>query len=220
MSLAIWCVFSSFLLGRSMKSTYLAVKGLKVAKESMIAEAGYLLNLQGTPWAFVGAAAMIDYCSRLQNGGHTDRWKYIGFIRKYFPSKYRAFEYRRKHRRKSMTATGIVVSNSKTDLPEQMYYILRCGLVHAYSLVPSATERNNGGRTRSIWLIHRASKTQNHLTNFELRPYVTDAAYFVAEDFIADLQTAIRALFKDISVRENIRTALTKQPPIWPLDTN
>ncbi len=200
-----------------MSSTRIPVQRLNVAKQYMINEAGYLLNLQGTPWAFVGAAAMIDYCARLQNGGHTDKWQYIAFIRKYFPADYRDFEYRRNHRRRYKTAAGsIAKSNTKKDLPEQMYYILRCGLVHAYSLVPSETERKNGGRKRSITLIHRADQIQDHLTNFELRPHVTDAAYFVAEDLIADLQTAIRALFNDRTVRENIRNALLKQPPIWP----
>jgi hypothetical protein len=54
-----------------MPTTYIPVKGLKVAKQYLLNEAGYLLNMQGSPWAFVGVAVMIDHCARLRNGGRT-----------------------------------------------------------------------------------------------------------------------------------------------------
>lgn len=53
------------------------------------------------------------------------RHNYSGFVRKFLPEKYRTFPYK----------------NGKTDLPEQMEYVLRNGLVYNFSLVPRRTPR-------------------------------------------------------------------------------
>jgi hypothetical protein len=77
------------------------------------------------------------------------RHNHSGFVRKFLPEKYRTFPYK----------------NGKTDLPEQMEYVLRNGLVH--SLVSFQDERQElwlsvGLRVvvTRLWFFPRTSKTK------------------------------------------------------------
>lgn len=76
---------------------------------------------------FLCLASLIDYLSKLAYGTDLADWKrYIEFINEFFPSGYKRFQYR----------------IGKKDLPEQMYYVLRNGMVHSFSLIPDEKGRN------------------------------------------------------------------------------
>jgi len=167
---------------------------------------------------------MIDYLAGLHQGKKAGKADYIAFIREYFPKAYSDFEYNTAHRK---PGTGLKRKNgtrtkrelTRKDLPEQMYYILRCGLVHRFSLVPSPAELENGGRERSI-TIHSRDDSQRdgkkHLDNFSQPPFVQDSAYFVDEDLLDDIIGVTKALFADKKNHPKIRRMLNTQPFISP----
>src|SRR5689334_12604309 len=74
-----------------------------------------------SPWCFLCLSALIDYLSiAAYPNKKKQRDRYVAFIENFFPAKYKNFKYK----------------NGQTDLPDQMYYVLRNGLVHSFSLVP------------------------------------------------------------------------------------
>jgi hypothetical protein len=157
------------------------------------------------PWGFLCLSALIDYLSRLANGKNVGRRGYIQFIRDYFPDEYKNFHYK----------------NGATDLPEQMYYVLRNGLVHSFSLIPDVGKGKKVGRDRSIVLIHAESAKRrglSHLDNYGGQHGQLDAALFVAEDFLNDTKIAAYTLLQKAmteSVLEgHILSWFTRHPPI------
>jgi hypothetical protein len=157
------------------------------------------------PWGFLCLSALIDYLARLANGCNRGRTGYIDFIRNHFPDKYRNFKYR----------------SGQQDLPEQMYHVLRCGLVHSFSLIPDQSARSKVGRDRSIVLIHECAAKERGLAHLD--PYVgphgrLDAALFVAERFLDDTKTAADALIQKAlpgsTLEANILTWFHDYPPI------
>ena len=135
----------------------------------------------GSPWVFVGASAFLEYLTKL--AGRTGSQGYKDFVSDELEKVngfYRSFRYR----------------NGAQDLPTQMYHVLRCGIVHSLSLVPDARAVAAGGRDRSIVLCHAQearSKKLSHLGNYTGGGL--DAALFVAEDFVDDLQKVTAQLF-------------------------
>ncbi len=155
------------------------------------------------PWVFLSAASMIEYLSKLVNGSDLKSEGYKQFIKDYLAQvrpEYASFTFR----------------NGRADLPEQMYHILRCGIVHNYSLIPDAISRTKGGRDRSIVLTHRG-RGYTHLGRFS-KADAPDAVVFVAEDFIEDLNKVVGLIFssakKDDSIKHNIESWLKEHPPI------
>src|SRR5882672_2865550 len=92
------------------------------------------------PWIFLCAAAFIDYLSKLSSGRTPTKpfERYPQFIKDFFPEKYDRFSYATSRR------------SNETSLPHQMYYILRCGMVHSFSFVPEQTVKRYGGRAGSV----------------------------------------------------------------------
>jgi hypothetical protein len=76
----------------------------------------------GSPWVFLCGSAVIEYLSKLAYGAG-GRANFIKFIKAYMPIPYHEFRY----------------ASKSSDLPEQMYYVLRCGIVHSFSLIPDTT---------------------------------------------------------------------------------
>lgn len=137
-----------------------------------------------SPWGFVCAAAFLDCLSKLVAGQDNKRGGYKDFVKDYLakinPS-YASFKYK---------------SGAK-DLPEQLYHVFRCGIVHQFSLVPDQQSLNSGGRLRSIVLCHRKeSKRRNlpHLSQYS-SGNISDAVVFVAEDFGKDLENVVKLIF-------------------------
>lgn len=201
----------------------LPVTDIANAEGYLITHLEALRHQRGNIWIFLGLATTIDYLAGLERGKRAGRRGYIDFIRNYFPEKYSDFEYESTHRK---PGTGILKKGvrskrqmTKKDLPEQMYFIFRCGLVHSFSLVPSLDEIENGGRERSITIHSRVDAERdgkNHLDNFKLTPHVVDSAYFVDEDLLDDVIAVVRKLFADKKKHHKIGKMLNLQPFISP----
>jgi len=162
-----------------------------------------------SPWGFVCAAAFLDCLSKLVAGQDNKRKGYKDFVKNYLarinPS-YESFQYK---------------SGSK-DLPDQLYHVFRCGLVHQFSLVPDQQSLDSGGRLRSIVLCHRKeSKRRNlqHLSRYSPGK-ISDAAVFVAEDFGKDLKNLVKLIFssqaKTINpdIAQKMEEWVKKHPPV------
>ncbi len=152
----------------------------------------------GSPWVFLCGAAVIEYLSKLAYGGG-GRTNFIKFVKEYMPTSYRKFSYACK----------------KKDLPKQMYHVLRCGIVHSFSLIPDEQGKENGGRDRSIALSHDIC--DGHIKNVSTER-APDACCLNAFEFVADLASTMRKLFQaaktNTQVKTNITNWLTKFPPI------
>jgi hypothetical protein len=163
----------------------------------------------GTPWGFLCGAAFLDCLSKLAEGQDRRRQGYKDFVRKYLKAinpAYSAFKY----------------ANGKADLPEQLYHVFRCGILHSFSLVPDATSAKQGGRRRSIVLCHRKEAKRmgiTHLSRYST-PIIPDACVFVAEDFVKDLKRVTALLFGpkarkiDPDITTKMKTWVKQQPPI------
>jgi hypothetical protein len=168
------------------------------------------LAQRGDPWVFLCASSFLEYLARLEKGGATNAGEYKSFLRKYLYKVcplYGRFRYR----------------SGAGDMADQMYHVLRCGIVHGFSLVADATAKKHGGWDRSILLAHRSSG-QKHLSpyvNNRVKPKV-DAVIFVAEDFVEDIAKLAEFLFRESrkkagtakTLRQNMRNWFTQYPPI------
>jgi len=108
-----------------------------------------------------------------------------------------------------------------TDLPEQMYHVLRCGIVHSLSLIPDPQARQSGGRDRPIVLAHRAECAERglrHLSAYSTQA-VPDAVLFVAEDFIDDLDTLLEMVFTEARRDTDLENRMLKWLADYPLIT-
>lgn len=164
----------------------------------------------GTPWGFLCVAAFLDCLSKLV-AGNDDRKRegYKDFIKKYLKTinpKYASFRY----------------LSGKTDLDEQLYHVLRCGIIHSFSMTPDKQSLNNGGRPYSIVLCHQTeAKTKRlfHLSNYS-KGTVKDACILIAEDFGKDLEEVVGFIFSpkarriDTNITKNMKQWIKQQPPI------
>lgn len=77
----------------------------------------------GDVWVFLMCSVFIEYLVKLVSGKEaTNKDDYKHFIGTYLSlidPRYKNFKY----------------SNGKTDLPDQMYHVLRCGIVHGFSFI-------------------------------------------------------------------------------------
>lgn len=151
----------------------------------------------GNPWVFLCGTALIEYLSKLAEGTNCGGGGFKRFVRTYMPAGYKTFQYK----------SGIQV------LPEQLYHVLRCGIVHSYSLIPDQQAKDKGGRDRSIVLDHEAK----HISPFSSQN-VKDACCLNAWDFVRDIEGACRDLFAkaktDTALSANISGWLQSHPPI------
>lgn len=174
-------------------------------KQLLIAVENYCQDT--TPLPFVLGAAFIDYYSKMVKGHDEEGRGYKEFI----------VNYMQKVRKEYQTFTYL---NTKDNLPEQMWHVMRCGLIHTFSLFPDKRIRNQPGRVRSIVLCHKKEairKGLKHLSRYS-GPENLDAALFVAEDFIDDLIAVNDLIFdqalNDPDLKSNIERWLTQCPPI------
>lgn len=168
------------------------------------------LATRGDPWFFLCASSYIEYLARITYGKSTNQKDYKDFLKYYFFKacpKYDKFKF----------------NTGQKDLDIQMYHVLRCGIVHSFSLIADNVAAGHGGRNRSILLAHRASGKQ-HLSNYinnRTTPKI-DAAIFIAEDFADDIEEATKHIFKSSrklkangkNLRQNIKKWSSKHPPI------
>lgn len=172
-------------------------------KQYFLARCNELISLahRGDPWVFLCSSAMIEYLTKMTSG-ESGREAYIAFVNNYFKrvnSRYTTFQYQ----------------NGETDLPRQMYVILRCGIVHQFSFVPRQLEINNGGRIRSIILGHEMNGGI-HLSAYTENEF--DSAVFIAEQFSKDIKSVVELIFRDASDTQELETSIltfvNQYPPI------
>ena len=162
----------------------------------------------GTPWVFLCASTFLEYLAKLVYENYSDRKDYFKFIRSYLAKirpLYKDFNYKK---------------NKKQDLPEQMYFILRCGIAHSFSFYPDKIGNNIIGRKQSIVLGHRKNCKQRKLTHLSYysSKKIKEAALFIAEDFIDDIKKLAVLIFEEAksnrSLKNNIKNRLIFQLPI------
>ncbi len=157
-----------------------------------------------SPWCYLCLSALIDYLSSAAYPGQKQWKRYPAFIENFFPAKYRRFKFK--------------FNNAQQDLPEQMYYILRNGLTHSFSLFPDLSMPNWGGRIRSIVLAHRSNAGGRPHLSPHSSTSAPDAVLFIAEDFLADTKWAAYKLLREAkrgsSLEKSVLARFTAQPPI------
>lgn len=163
----------------------------------------------GPPWGFLCAAAFLDCLSKLVAGQDNKAKGYKHFVKDYLAKinpAYASFKYK----------------NGATNLPEQLYHVFRCGIIHSFSLVPDQQSLNSGGRSRSIVLCHRKESKRKHLPHLSRYSAgkISEAAVFVAEDFGKDLKKVVKLIFSpqvktiDPQITKKMKKWVYQQPPI------
>lgn len=101
-----------------------------------------------------------------------------------------------------------------------MWCVLRCGIVHNFSLIPDKRIEpcKSNARDRSIILTHRKNKDGPHLSNYTGIKNNRDSALFVAEDFANDINITVEYIFKEAKnnrqLENNIMSWIRQFPPI------
>ena len=152
----------------------------------------------GTPTGFLCLAAFVDFLAKLAAGDDNKREGYIDLITNYFPDAYKNFTYK----------------SGDKDLPAQFYSVLRCGILHGFSLYPDQANRNNS-KVRTIVISHDGKdggKTFTHLSNYTNKKF--DAALLIADKLCDDMSSAIQKMFTYTTVQVNAEKWVKKQPPI------
>ena len=159
----------------------------------------------GDVWVFLMCSTFIEYLVKLVSGKEdTGRSEYKDFIRNYLYQinpLYRDFKY----------------ASGETDLPDQMYHVLRCGIVHGFSLIADKKAKKKNGRNRSILIGHRSGQGEiPHLGLIQTDKY--DAAFLCAEDFAEDIDRVIDLIFQtaehDRTLEHKILMWTKAYPPI------
>ncbi len=150
---------------------------------------------KGDPWVFLCGSVTIEYLAKIC---FNKVEIYVKFIKQYMSKvdhRYVDFKFK----------------NGKSDLPDQMYYVLRNGLVHTFTLKP--LNNNGNGRTNSIVLSH----VDLHLT-CDTTDSNRDSCVFNAKQFINDLGKAIDFVFEkvksDLDLQKKMENHFSKYPPV------
>ena len=172
---------------------------LEEAKTLFISMLQSLEKMPVDPWPFLCASALIEYLTKMVYGSDSGAKEYKTFISAYLAAanpQYDSFTY----------------SSGEKDLPLQMYHVLRCGIVHSFSLIPDKMAASKGGRPRSVLIAHDGV----HLSAY--RQAGQDAALLVLHDFVDDLRKVIERIFLDASsdpaLAARIQQHLKDHPPI------
>lgn len=161
------------------------------------------LAILGDPWVFLCSSAFIDYLARLVSNNAINGEDYEKFIKDYLieiDSRYVNFQFQ----------------SGMQDLPKQMYLILRCGIIHNFSLNPDETGIKKGGRNTSILVGHNSNGC-THLSKY--LDNSNDSIIFTAESFVEDLDKLLDLIFlekakSDSTIATNIFQWVTRYPPI------
>ena len=161
-----------------------------------------------TPLPFLMGAALVYYYSKMVKGYDDGGTGYKEFI----------INYMQKVRKR---ISNIYIPKSLADkLPDQMWHVMRCGLIHTFSLFPDKTIRNQLGRDRSIVLCHKKEATTkglSHLSHYS-GPTIWTLHYLWSKDFIDDLIAVNDLIFDQASsdsvLKSKIEKWLKQCPPI------
>jgi hypothetical protein len=163
-----------------------------------------LSQMGASPWPYLCASAMLEYLSKMSidRTGLSGASAYIRFVDYYMPQAYRDYKF----------------DSGDQDLPYQMYYVLRCGIVHSFSLVPDPNIPSAArGRKGSIVISH---KGKHHLSKFRYTKN-PDAVLFLFDEFCADIRSALDEVFRKAQSDNALMARITKfvedNPPIQEL---
>jgi len=163
---------------------------------------------KGSAMIFVCASYVLDYLTKIVYGKITCGNDYKDFIINWLSRirpEYSSFQY----------------NNGNKDLPVQMYHVLRCGIVHSFSLIPDNRAQRSGGRDRSIVLCHKKESVEKklpHLSNYSTKE-IENATIFVAEDFLNDIRKLIDLVFDEAKTNSDLRDNILKWTSSFPLIT-
>lgn len=146
---------------------------------------------QSDPWVFLCASAYIEFLSKMVMTGND---KYSDFVKSYLT-------------RINPLYTNFTYRNGKQDLPSQMWFVLRNGLIHSFTLKPN---KENAGRENSILLTHNTT----HLTLHDK----IDGCQLNAYQFIKDLIAVTDLIFEDAKKDNELESRIKKywiiNPPL------
>ena len=157
---------------------------------------GKLRTMEPSPWPFLCASVLLEYLAKMALG--SGRTNYIKFVKKYMSPRYSCYKF----------------ANGDKDLPEQLYYVLRCGMVHSFSLTPDKSHYNKA-RNESIVIAH----TGTHLSRYiSQNGHYNDAVCLVLGDLVNDIEEALNKLFEDAKadtkLSNSIKAHLGSNPPV------
>jgi hypothetical protein len=158
---------------------------------------------RGDPWVFLCASSFVEYLAKIVNGRTTNQKDYKDFLQNYFfkacPA-YATFRF----------------ASGQNDLADQMYHVLRCGIVHSFSLLADSQAKKHGGRDRSILIAHRKNGAQ-HLAKYinNRRKVKVDAVVFTAEDFVQDRKKVTNYIFNQARKKDQAGRQLKKSIVSW-----
>lgn len=146
---------------------------------------------QSDPWVFICSASMIEYLTKM-----TGCELYSSFVSTYLSKvdcRYRDFKY----------------IDATQNLPEQMYFVLRNGLIHSFTLKPN---RVNSGKTNSILLSHTDEHFSHRMDN-NLDACVLNA-YTLVNDLCAVIDIIYESAKTDNDLNEKIKIFWQQNPPL------
>ena len=205
---------------------------ISVIRQYFIDRAKELVSLAsgGAVWPFICCSTFIEYMAKMSVDPTTVRQRrnaygtqhptddgvYVTFINQYFPAKYNNFHYTNQMLVNEPFFGGRI--NVRTDkcLPYKMYSVLRCGLVHGFSLID---DKSPMSFPRSIFIEHRGESQSQHLEHKSDAQH--DAALFISEDFAQDILKVTKELFNkaknDMVLKKRIVEYYHNKPPVQAL---
>lgn len=160
------------------------------------------LAARGDPWFFGGACTLLEVCASLRYGRAAGKKDFKDFCRDYL------FPVRSEYAAATYPSTGLV-------LEDQLYHILRCGVVHAFSMSPDPHSSSAAFRPtpRSIMLAH-SQPGLNHLARVEI-VRGPESYVLIAQEFAIDVSRMIDGLFTAANKRTtngmDLRTNILKR---------
>lgn len=153
----------------------------------------------GSVWDFLILGCLLEWTSKLNNDlGKGTLQAFVYLFQKRMP-KYCDVKY--------------VTPSKYQDLPEQLYLVLRCGLVHGLSLKPDMSEQNSKRykghiRENTLLLWHRG----NHLkiNRQRLNGIEYDRVNIDYESLLEDTQISLNDIFEESKTNTKLRDSILK----------
>lgn len=164
-------------------------------------------RLNGSIWDFVLMGCLVDVISRINYNNIKSSIKRTSKLFDDRLPKYREVYYNK---------PKII-----NDVPEQIYMVMRCGLVHSLSLVPNkdymtSKSYENHWRKGSLLLTHRGNHLQMRTRIHNGEPI--DACQLDYSTMLDDMQSALDAIFQDAkqdtTLSDHIETFVRENPTL------
>lgn len=161
----------------------------------------------GSVWDFLILGCLLEWTSKLNNETGKGTLKSFRYLFEKRMPKYCDIKY--------------MSPGKYQDLPEQLYLVLRCGLVHGLSLKPDMSESNlkrykSHIRENTILLWHRGNHLKINRKNINGIEY--DRVNIDYESLLEDTQNSLNEIFEEsktnTQLRDNILKFIKKNPGI------